>query len=205
MGLDEKLKWSDYDYLKINATLLKDNKEVISSNAGLINLKKDTKEIAHKYNINDVLSSKYGSVYFPITTDIPTTIEVLRSAENNDVVDTIKVNSIEFIKLEDENATSVEADLSKVIEKGTELKSSKVVFVFAYNEKVTAYNGIGGLASSDWTDNSTKVSFNADGEPSVGKIVPTEIDFSIIKQEYDNGYININVYNGACLQYIYLK
>lgn len=200
IGLPDDFDLTAYDYIKVNATLSKDGAEVTTAwNTGYVHFVDEDDTNHSVYNINNGFSSKYGSVYCPVADFGGKALKKICVQNSSDNVDTIKVNYIQFIKVED-GAVPV-ASLDAAITAGESGKT--VVFHVAYSDKASDNNGVGQiqLPSSPWTASSiTFVATNvAAGEESF------EVDYDDLEAVYADGYTATSFYNGASLQYIYIK
>ena len=204
IGLPEDFNFSDYAYLKINATLLKDDVEVITEwNTGFIHLSDaDGNNVQTISNINNNRSSDYNSTWFPIgeLESAPAKISV-QNAQNN--VDTIKVNYLEFVSIEEYSKLLLEPTLKNIITEGVE--GNTVVFGIVYTDEATSNNGVGQLQldKSPWTVGNVR--FISGSSVAPNKIEEFEVSYKDIKSDYDNGYTAWSFYNGALLQYVYIK
>lgn len=201
IGVPANFKITDYDYIKVNATLSKAGEEVTTAwKTGFIHFQ-DEDEVNHTVqNINNGFSSKYGSVYLPVADLGGKALKKIMVQNAQDNVDTIKVNYIEFVKVED-GAIPV-ANLDDAVAKGSAGK--KVVFHVVYDDTAKANNGVGQLQLNEKPWTASSVTFVATAKVSDGE-ENFEVAYADVKSVYDAGYTATSFYNGANLQYIYLK
>ncbi|MCH5293382.1 MAG: hypothetical protein J1E07_06605, partial [Treponema sp.] len=204
----ENFDFSEYDFLKVNVTFSKGGEEVTTAwSTGFAHLQKKNGD-SHETlltisNINNGVSSKYNSAWFPIAMlkEVPEQLAV-QSAEGSDKIDLVTVNYIEFVKIEGLKK-GVENNVASIVNSGK--TGDKVVFAVVYDDSAKNYNGIGQiqLPDSPWT--ASDVTFLSDGNVKPGYIQEIEKSYDEVKTASDTGYTGLSFYNGAFLQYVYIK
>lgn len=212
IGLDENLKLSDYDYVKINVTYSKGGEDL--GNIGFVHFAtNDDETLSFARDFNKDMGSKYASAYLPITgviNDVSKAQKFMIQCDNQkDQVDKIKVNYIEFVKIPglkkgvSYDSTWTNSYMKQILNAGA--SGDTVVFGLAYSDEVEAYNGVFGLADSNWASNSKEIAFSAGGDAKAGMIEEFTVSYDDLKAEADKDFVNLNSYNGVALQYVYIK
>ena len=212
IGLDENLKLSDYDYVKINVTYSKGGEDL--GNIGFVHFAtNDDETLSFARDFNKDMGSKYASAYLPITgviNDVSKAQKFMIQCDNQKgQVDKIKVNYIEFVKIPglkkgvSYDSTWTNSYMKQILNAGA--SGDTVVFGLAYSDEVEAYNGVFGLADSKWASNSKEIAFSAGGDAKAGMIEEFTVSYDDLKAEADKDFVNLNSYNGAALQYVYIK
>ena len=208
---DLDIDYSKYDFIKVNAKFLDaDGKEILYTNniaTGQVLVENGKQYGADDYkslsvtNMNSI-SSDFSSAYIPIKSlgFEPKKINVQNAGEN---VKSYAVNYIEFVKIPGlKKATEKKA--ASITSAGT--SGDTVVFVVSYGKELSTSWGIGGMQDSSWTNFDPNVGeFHPTSTTSAGSIDEFSFDFDKIKKSFEDGFVNFNFYNGAELQYVYIK
>ena len=201
----ENFDFSEYDFLKVNVTFSKGGEEVTTLwSTGFAHLQKENGDnLLTIQNINNGVSSKYNSAWFPIAMlkEVPTQLAV-QSAVGGDEIDFVTVNYIEFVKIEGLKK-GVENNVASIVNSGK--TGDKVVFAVVYDTFVASNNGIGWIQLPDAPWTASDVTFLSDGNVEPGYIQEIEKSYDEVKTASDAGYTGLAFFNGAFLQYVYIK
>lgn len=227
ISLDENLKVSDYDYVKVNVTYTKNSKEV-TNNKGSVRIEDaDANYLSYTEYVN-AMSSEYSSAYLPIKgviDDFSIAKQISIQCNNakwdsttnanvlSEEIDNIKVNYIEFVKIANvkkgvscnkESWGDGNSFVEEIVKAGK--AGDKVVFAFVYDSEDKEGWGIAQLQSNDGEDKGLDLSKgNGKGSTAAGGIEEFEVSYDDVKSDATSGRTSIWFGNSAALQYVYIK